>query len=178
MKTNRFFGLLLVLFLALSPLAFAGKASEDGVGEGQFHDLNITTGLDVSVDGGVATLSTELLNNGRGAAASLSLASSTTAISDSTLPYSVILKNVGGGGGLDSTGIGSTLPDAPVDGQSLSIIITGLQSGGSWVVTPTTKTGFTNITFDTKGDTATLLYVNDTIGWIIAANGGATITQA
>lgn len=120
----------------------------------------------------------DLFLHGHKADAVLTLASSSTVITDSSLPYAVILKSVGGGGGLDSTGIGTTLPDAPVDGQTLTIIIVGLQSGGSWVVTPTTKTGFTKISFDTKGDTATLLYVNDTIGWIIVANGGAVITQA
>lgn len=179
MKWNKFFAVL-ALFAFLSSSAFASdiEVSEDGTGEGRARELNFSTGLSVARSGGTATITTELLNNGRGAAASLTLASSSTVITDSSLPYSVILKSVGGGGGLDSDGIGTVLPDAPVNGQSLSIIIVGLQSGGSWVVTPTTKTGFTKITFDTKGDTATLLYVNSSIGWIIASNGGAVITQA
>lgn len=170
--------ILMCLIFASGP-AFAGfGVQEDGTGEGEAGKINVSTGLDVSVSNNTATISTSLLNNGRVAAATLSLASSSTVLTDSSLPYSVILKNVGGGGGLDSTGIGTTFPNGVTNGQSISVIITGLQSGGSWVVTPTTKTGFSSIAFDTKGDTATFLWVDSTIGWIISSNGGAVITQA
>jgi len=44
--------------------------------------------------------------------------------------------------------------------------------GGSAVLTPTTKTGFTTITFTNVGDSATLVYLT-TRGWMIQALNGA-----
>lgn len=44
--------------------------------------------------------------------------------------------------------------------------------GGSAVLTPTTKTGFTTITFTNAGDSATLQYMA-TQGWMIVALNGA-----
>jgi len=59
------------------------------------------------------------------------------------------------------------------DGQIKLII--HVVDGGSGVLTPTTKTGFTSLTFTNAGDSATLIY-STTIGWTILAINGATIT--
>lgn len=50
-------------------------------------------------------------------------------------------------------------------GQLLQITLV-TDGGGDGTLTPTTKTGFATIVFADAKDTATLLYVNDTIGWI------------
>jgi hypothetical protein len=39
------------------------------------------------------------------------------------------------------------------------------------------NTGWDDIAFDTAGDSITLLYFDDTYGWIIIGNAGCTITQ-
>jgi hypothetical protein len=65
-----------------------------------------------------------------------------------------------------------TLADG-TDGQ-IKVIVHAVD-GGSGVLTPTTKTGYTSLTFTNAGDTATLLY-NTTIGWTILAVNGTTIT--
>lgn len=39
-----------------------------------------------------------------------------------------------------------------------------------------TKTGWDDIAFDARGDMITLLYVDDTYGWIIIGNNGCTVT--
>jgi hypothetical protein len=44
--------------------------------------------------------------------------------------------------------------------------------GGAGTLTPTTKTGFATIVFADAGDRATLLYVDDTIGWVIIGLSG------
>lgn len=116
-----------------------------------------------------------LLADGRYGTSILSLASSSTVIGVASVPYAYILKNIGGGGGLDVAG--SVLPNG-IPGQVLTILITGLQSGGTWKVTPTTKTGFTSVTFDTKGDSATFKYLDDTTGWLLDGAFGVTVTQA
>jgi hypothetical protein len=50
-------------------------------------------------------------------------------------------------------------------GQWLTITLS--TDGGDGTLTPATKTGFATIVFADVKDTATLYYVNDTIGWIL-----------
>jgi hypothetical protein len=52
-------------------------------------------------------------------------------------------------------------------------IITHTVDGGSAVLTPTTKIGFTTITFTAVGDTGTLIYTS--AGWAIIGSRGITI---
>jgi hypothetical protein len=50
-------------------------------------------------------------------------------------------------------------------------IISHIVDGGSAVLTPTTKIGFTTITFTAVGDSAMLIYTS--VGWDIVALNGA-----
>lgn len=187
---NKLFILLFVLSVAFQPFAFAAVGSlEDGNMESIDTDINWSTNLDHSASGSVGTVSVSnspvfsgdvtfnstLIALGRAGGASTA-ASSSTNLAPANLPYLLLRKYVGGGGGLDSTP-GTTLQNG-TSGQVLILQIAGLQSGGTWVVTPTTKTGFNSITFDTKGDQAMLIYINDTIGWILGPTQGITISQA
>jgi len=104
----------------------------------------------------------------------LVLASSSTEIAGANVPYSVIQKAIGSGGGLDETDGGIRLADAK-DGQVLVITIVGPEGDGTLIVTPVTTTGFTTLTFDTILDTATLLYFNDTIGWVVISTTSVTV---
>ena len=52
-------------------------------------------------------------------------------------------------------------------------IISHVVDGGSAVLTPTTKIGFTTITFTAVGDSAMLIYT--TAGWAIVGDRGVTI---
>lgn len=47
--------------------------------------------------------------------------------------------------------------------------------GGDGTLTPTTKTGFSTITFNDAGDGVVLLYTDDTKGWVVVGNNGATL---
>lgn len=123
---------------------------------------------------GDLTFRTNLLATGRKGGAS-TMSSSSTYIGAGGLAYTVIKKRVGGGGGLDSTGIGSSLPNGTV-GQVISIVITALQPSGSWIVTPVNGT-FQNITFDTVGDNAELLYTAE-LGWVVKNQTGCTVNYA
>ncbi len=40
-----------------------------------------------------------------------------------------------------------------------------------------TLTGWTSINFDTAGDSITLVWLDDTVGWIITSNDGCVITR-
>lgn len=72
---------------------------------------------------------------------------------------------------LTSTGASEavTLPNG-VDGQIKTIV--HAVDGGSMVLTPTTKTGYTTITFTNAGESALLQYFT-TIGWVILSLRGA-----
>lgn len=64
-----------------------------------------------------------------------------------------------------------TLADG-VDGQLKRII--HVVDGGSGVLTPTTKTGFSTLTFTNAGDTASLQFVTGQ-GWCVLALNGTTL---
>ncbi len=124
---------------------------------------------------GNITFQTSLLANGRAGGAS-TMSSSSTDMSVAGIAYSLTQKRVGGGNGLDSNGIGSLLPNGK-PGQVLTLTITALQSGGTWVVTPVTSNDFTKLTFTAVGSTATLLFVDNTVGWIVMSNSTVTILR-
>ena len=58
------------------------------------------------------------------------------------------------------------------NGQLLTIVM--VVDGGDGTLTPTTKTGYTTITFGDVGDSVTLQYFT-TLGWMIVSNYGATV---
>jgi hypothetical protein len=60
-----------------------------------------------------------------------------------------------------------------VKGQKLTISLV-TDGGGTGTLTPTTKSGFVSIAFADAGDTVTLEYVDDTVGWIIVGALGAS----
>jgi hypothetical protein len=61
-----------------------------------------------------------------------------------------------------------------VPGQLITITLG--TDGGDGTLTPATKTGFATIVFAAAKDTATLQYVDDTIGWVlIGYYGTATV---
>jgi len=71
-----------------------------------------------------------------------------------------------------STGANAlTLADG-VDGQVKIILM--VVDGGDATLTPTTKTGFSTITFNDIGDGVTLVFTTTT-GWICVGNNGATL---
>lgn len=73
---------------------------------------------------------------------------------------------------IDSAGaIALTLADG-TNGQ-VKIIVMGTD-GGDATLTPTTKTGYTTITFNDAGDGVVLVFIT-TKGWIVAGNNGATL---
>ena len=71
-----------------------------------------------------------------------------------------------------STGV---LPNGTSVGQ-IKIITAIAQSGGSWVLTPTTRNGYATITFDSIWDSITLIY--QTAGWTVASTGGSVVVAA
>lgn len=68
-----------------------------------------------------------------------------------------------------------TLPDGS-RGQVLTIQVVEVQGSGTWTLTPDTATGFTSLIFEAVGDLVTLLYVDDTTGWIVISQESVEMT--
>ena len=60
-------------------------------------------------------------------------------------------------------------------GQLLTIVSSAQAGSDTIVVTPTTTTGFTTATIGAAKTSVTLLYVDNTYGWIVIGINGATI---
>ena len=80
--------------------------------------------------------------------------------------YTLVSKTIGEG-----VGTVCTLAAGRV-GQLLVIVAGTVTGSDTAVITPATKTGFSTVTLATAKQSVTLLYVNDTYGWIIIGTAG------
>jgi hypothetical protein len=115
---------------------------------------------------------------------SITVNSTTGAVTvNSTFDTGVVLgtQSLSGAGAVDITNAytnltttGATQALTLADGTVGEIkVIAHAVDGGSAVLTPTTKIGFSTITFTAVGDTATLVYTS--AGWAIIGSRGVTI---
>jgi hypothetical protein len=91
------------------------------------------------------------------------------------------VQSLSGAGAVDITNMVTSLTTTGVS-QALTLadgtagqlkVITHTVDGGSAVLTPTTKIGFSTVTFAAVGDTVTLMYT--AAGWAIIGSRGVTI---
>ncbi len=73
---------------------------------------------------------------------------------------------------LTTTGADALTLANGANGQILSIVM--VADGGDGTLTPTTKTGFSTLTFGDVGDAVTLQYFT-TLGWMIISNNGVGV---
>lgn len=100
-------------------------------------------------------------------------AGGTTSAADSLaipVTHSYVAKTTGG----DAEAL--TLANG-VPGQIITIALV-VDGGGTGTLTPATKSGFVSIAFADAGDIASLLYVNDTVGWVILGTAGVAAPPA
>ena len=104
-----------------------------------------------------------------------SLTSNTTTIPTSySLVRKVITDEVGYSGSTPISYASGTLANG-TPGQILTIIITAVTGSGTYTLTPATMTGFTSLLFNAALDSATLLYVDSTVGWIVLSTNSVTL---
>ncbi|WP_300439393.1 hypothetical protein [uncultured Mameliella sp.] len=110
------------------------------------------------------------------AAAALAAAVTTgsTAIAADVLAIPVTHRFVAKTTGADAEAL--TLADG-LPGQKLTVSLV-TDGGGAGTLTPTTCSGFVDIVFADAGDTATLEYIDDTVGWIVTGALGAAAQPA
>ena len=136
-------------------------------------------GQSVTFDGSKVTV----LANGHKAGVTAVVSASVTNLTGTRfLSYGVInLNDIGSlnetNGTLRSISIGNGTP-----GQMITIVLTGATGGTLYItddkVIPTTvtKTGWDDIAMNAALDSVTLLYVDDTIGWIFVGGNSVTVT--
>lgn len=118
-------------------------------------------GIDIAAQSGAATTNVGLRNaaqtvwtpDTRSGAGAVSVTTGTTAVT--------------------STGVGDALTLANGVAGQIKTIVHDVD-GGTAVLTPTTKTGFSTVTFTNAGDTVTLQYFT-TRGWMVIGSYGVTI---
>jgi len=123
---------------------------------------------------GDLTFRSTLLAIGREGGAS-TVSSSSTAIDPTSQAYTVVRKCIGGNSCLEELGVGTILPDG-TPGKVVVLVLIALDTDGSWIVTPKTSTVMTNVVLDAVGEMITLIYFNDTVGWVPMSVEGATVT--
>ena len=193
MRTSKFFTLVLVLCTVLSlsaivhaddyDFAYKRLGELETLTEAASGDLTLvydtSTAKGKTMDAanpvvsGDVTFQSNLLAAGRKNGAS-TVSSSSTNLAPSTLPYTIVRKCIGGAGGLDASDGGTRLQNG-TSGQMLVLVAITREGTGSWIVTPATSLTFKTLTFDAVGETTTLLYVDDTVGWIVFATSGTTV---
>lgn len=157
--------LLLIMCLALAGPSFAAVGvQQDGT------LITTATDLDFSQNGYVASRTSSVLGLpstvvGVDDAGYTSITQSTDNIS--SVAFSFIYKDI------PTTNRTGSLPDGN-PGMILTVMA-ATDYGGSWMLMGSTKTGWAGLLFDDIYDSATLLYVDDSIGWVVIASNGLTI---
>lgn len=142
------------------------------------------------IGGGASTLTAPLISGGLTASGSASndFSGSTGTMKTSTGLFTVSGAENGStqalsGAGAVNVTTGTTKFTSTGSAQALSLAdgadgqlkrIIHVVDGGSGVLTPTTKTGFSTLTFTNAGDSATLEFVT-TQGWCVLALNGTTL---
>ncbi len=163
--------LLALLVLLASPVFAAVGINVNGTTIGTAGNLyvNCNTGGSPYIDGFnySATCSSTLVADGTYNGGYTSLGTIDTGISLTQ----VMVEKAISGAYLGTTS--DTLPNGTPN-QIFTIVIGSVTNSGTWTVTPTTSGGWSSIIFNTQGQTATFLYVNSTVGWIILSADGTT----
>lgn len=153
----------ILLFVATPSFAAVG-IWVDGAPVGTATDIEFTEGV-LTHNGSRWTFPLLLAGTANGGAATMT--TTDTAISTS---YSYVRKAIG-----VQVGLAGTLANG-TPGQIITIMITARAGSGTFLVIPTTKSGYTQLTFDAVDEYATLLFVDTTTGWVpIAGSAGVII---
>jgi len=159
----------IALLLSLSGMALASVGyKKDGDNEGNATSIDVRNGL-TEFDGSTVTLYANGYKDG--VTTNVSTESNLTS---AALAYGFVKVVIGSSRNV-SIGDGTA-------GQMMTFIVT-TAGGGTFTITDdyvasgaVTKTGWDDIALTELNDSVTLLYVDDTYGWVIVGQQGATVT--
>ena len=173
---------MVLALMALTAPAFASVGVKvNGVPAGAATDLNVVCGsgvnTSITADGSSFNIgcSPNLAESGFANAGYVSLASTGTTISPS---YTLVFKQLDSDG--NSLYTSGTLANG-TPGQILTITAAGsapLGTGGTYKLSFTTSLTIASVTFTKSGDSVTLVYLDDTNGWLVqsAFNQSSSLT--
>jgi hypothetical protein len=165
---KRLVSLFVVTFLLCFSVAFAAVGIQnDGEPVGSATNLNFSSD-EYSTDGSTFNIpiSLDFIATGFHNGDVTTVVTGVTALPSSHRVAIVLIAN------------GETLTLANgTPGQLMTIIGAPQSDTGSKTVTATTKYGWTSVALADVLDSITLLYLDDTYGWIIVGNNNLTITQ-
>lgn len=172
-KQKKFLSIALILCL-VSAVSFASiGVKENGTSVSQVSDINLTYATGTTVTNGSGQVTIPVLDSSLVAAGTANGGAVSMASNESAVPvtYAFVRKAIANDAAYDAGTLAAGKP-----GQLLTIYITTL-SGGSrtFTLTPTTKTGFSSLAFNAVADSATLLYVDSTTGWVLVASNSVTV---
>lgn len=168
----------IALVVLLAAPCFGAVAVNDNPDDTEVYVGEATTicveGQEVTFDGSKVTM----LANGHKAGVTTNVSTESNLLA-AALAYGVI-KKVGN----DSTSDKKYSIANGTPGQMITIVITtACASSGDYVISDdsvasgvVTKTGWDDIALDAAYDSVTLLYVDDTYGWVVIGQNGASIT--
>ena len=164
--------LIMYFMIASAPTAFAQVGLQiDNTKLGTISTIRYNTsalaGQNKALGFDGSRLTFNLMQSGTGTSGATSLG---TGDQDVQRGFSLTYKDIGSGA---ETGI----IHRGLPGELITIIITA-DSGGSWKLTDSTSTSWSEILFDTIDQTISLLYISDTVGWIQFGNTDAAVTRA
>lgn len=170
---------LIIFFVLFTSLAWAGQQhssyigtqdkcltvqTEDGTVKNlRCKDLKVSDGFLESVGSGSDAYF--LLRAGLANGGATSMTTNETVVSTS---YNYVYKSIAS----DPAFNAGTLANGK-KGQVITIHITEVESGGTWTLTPATRTGFDTLVFEMVDDFITLLYLDDTSGWVVIGGSGS-----
>ena len=164
-KISLFFGLLLALVIAGPSKAEVG-VYRDGVPYGVATDFDFTGFGTTGITNDGSKFRFPLVLAGVDSGGSGSVNSSTNDIT--ATGYSFIYKDIG------TANSSGTLSNGK-PGQILTIAI-AVDGGATWYhLQPTTKTAFNFLEFNDAKDSATLLFVTESIGWVVIATNSVVV---
>jgi len=166
MRKKLLLSLIIAAYLLASSTAFASVGfKKDGTTNGTATDINVrNAGTSVTNDGSTVTFN--LMLAGTQLSGTVSMASGTTAVDPA---YAFVRKHIA------TLAQAGTLANGK-PGQLLTVLISQETGTSSFVITPTTKVGYTSVTLDDAGDLVTFLYLDDTNGWVIVSGNSLTVT--
>lgn len=154
------------MFACISPSLAAVGIKRDGVLQGTATDFDFKSmGDALTEDGSTWTFNLILAGIGNGGATSM--ATSTLAV---PIAYGYVNKAIAN----DAAFTAGTLADG-VPGQMLTIHIYQQFGSEVFVVTPTTAANYVSLSFNAVDDHVTLLYTDDTTGWVVLDMNSVTV---